>query len=99
MTRARRKTKPNLIVNVQVKPASAADNGYLKDAVANIRENVSTDIIEKVYADGAYQSPGNSKFVDMNSIELITSGSQGRQSKYDLEMKNNELVVNHIETG
>ncbi|ULB33537.1 hypothetical protein [Proteiniphilum propionicum] len=51
------KDKPNLIVNVQVKPASAADNGYLKDAVTNIQEKVSTDIIEKVYADGAYQSP------------------------------------------
>jgi len=93
------KDKPNLIVNVQVKPASAADNGYLKDAVTNIRENVSTDIIEKVYADGAYQSPGNREFADMNSIELITSGLQGRQSKYDLEMKEGELVVTHIETG
>lgn len=35
----------------------------------------------------------------MNSIELITSGLQGRQSKYDLEMKEGELVVTHIETG
>lgn len=93
------KDKPNLIVNVQVKPASAADNGYLKDAVTNIREKVSTDIIEKVYADGAYQSPGNREFADMNSIELITSGLQGRQSKYDLEMKEGELVVTHIGTG
>ena len=93
------KDKPNLIVNVQVKPASAADNGYLKDAVTNIREKVSTDIIEKVYADGAYQSPGNREFADMNSIELITSGLQGRQSKYDLEMREGELVVTNIETG
>ena len=93
------KDKPNLIVNVQVKPASAADNGYLKDAVTDIRENISADIIEKVYADGAYQSPGNREFADMNSIELITSGLQGRQSKYDLEMKDNELVVTHIKTG
>ena len=93
------KDKPNLIVNVQVKPASAADNGYLKDAVTNIQEKVSTDIIEKVYADGAYQSPGNREFADMNSIELITSGLQGRQSKYDLEMKEGELVVTHIGTG
>ena len=93
------KDKPNLIVNVQVKPASAADNGYLKDAVTNIQEKVSTDIIEKVYADGAYQSPGNREFADMHSIELITSGLQGRQSKYDLEMKESELVVTNIETG
>ncbi|ULB35795.1 hypothetical protein [Proteiniphilum propionicum] len=43
--------------------------------------------------------PGNREFADMNSIELITSGLQGRQSKYDLEMKEGELVVTHIETG
>jgi hypothetical protein len=93
------KDKPNLIVNVQVKGASAADNDYLKEAVTNIREKVSHDTIEKVYADGAYQSPSNREFADMNSIELITSGLQGRQSKYDLEMKDGELVVTHIETG
>lgn len=93
------KDKPNLIVNVQVKGASAADNDYLKEAITNIRENVSTDTIEKVYADGAYQSPDNREFADMNSIELITSGLQGRQSKYDLQMKEGELVVTHIETG
>ncbi|MCE5178743.1 MAG: hypothetical protein LLF81_06350 [Porphyromonadaceae bacterium] len=39
------KDKPNLIVNVQVKGASAADNDYLKEAITNIRENVSTDIM------------------------------------------------------
>ncbi len=92
------KDKPNLIVNVQVKGASAADNDYLKEAITNIRENVSNDTIEKVYADGAYRSPGNREFADENSIELITSGLQGRQSKYDPEMKEGEPVVTHIET-
>ncbi len=94
------KDKPNLIVNVQVKGgASAADNDYLEEAITNIRENVSADTIEKVYADGAYQSKDNREFAEKNSIELITSGLQGRQSKYDLEMKDGELVVTHIETG
>lgn len=31
------KDNPNLIVDVQVKPTGAADNGYMKDAVTNIR--------------------------------------------------------------
>ena len=93
------KDKPNLIVNVQVKGASAADNDYLEEAITHIRENVSADTIEKVYADGAYQSKDNREFAEKNSIELITSGLQGRQSKYDLEMKDGELVVTHIETG
>lgn len=95
----REKDKPNLIVNVQVKPASAADNDFLQDAVNDIREHVTDDEVEKIYADGAYQSPDNREFADMNSIELITSGLQGRQSKYDLEMKEGEPVVTHIETG
>ncbi|ULB33996.1 hypothetical protein [Proteiniphilum propionicum] len=30
-------------LNVQVKLANAADSGYLKDAVTNIREKVSTN--------------------------------------------------------
>jgi hypothetical protein len=93
------KDKPNLIVNVKMKPASAADNGYLKDAVTNIQEDVSTEIIEKVYADGAYQSMDNREFADENSIELITSGLQWRQSKYVLELKDDELVITNIETG
>ncbi len=93
------KDKPNLIVNVQVKGASAADNDYLKEAITNIGEKVSADTIEKVYADGAYQSKDNKAFAEENSIELITSGLQGRQSKYDPEMKEGDLVVTHIETG
>lgn len=92
------KDKPNLIVNVQVKPASAADNVYLKEDITNIWENVSTEIIEKVYAYGAYQSMDNREFTDENSIELITGGLQGRQSRYDLKLKDDELVVTNIET-
>jgi hypothetical protein len=38
------KDKPNLIVNVQVKGVSAADNDYLKDAVTDIRENERNSI-------------------------------------------------------
>ena len=49
--------------------------------------------------DAAYQLPDNREFAVMNSIKLITSGLQGRQSKYDLGMKEGELVVTHIETG
>ena len=93
------KDKPNLIVNVQVKGASAADNDYPEEAVTNIGEKASHDTIEKVYADGAYQSKDNREFAEKNSIEPITSGLQGKQSKYDPEMKDGEPVVTHIETG
>ncbi len=91
--------KPNLIVNVQVEPASAADNDFLQDAVNDIREHVTGNEIEKFYADGAYQSPGNREFAEKNDIEFITGGLQGRSSKYDLQMKDDELIVTDLETA
>ena len=93
------KDKPNLIVNVQVKPASAPDNGYMEEAVSNIRENVTGDTIEKIYADGAYQSPDNRSFADENNIELVITGLQGREPKYDLQMDGGNLIVTSVETG
>ncbi|NLJ82744.1 MAG: hypothetical protein GX330_06430 [Bacteroidales bacterium] len=81
-----------------MKRASAADNDYLKETITNIHENVNINTIAKVYADEAYQSRDNRGFADENSIELITSGLQGKQSKYDPEMKEGEPVVTHMET-
>lgn len=68
--------KPNLIVDVQVKPVSAADNDYVQGAVTHIQNNVTDDKIEKLYADGAYQSPDNRDFADTNHIELMIAGLQ-----------------------
>ncbi len=91
--------KPNLIVDVQVKPVSAADNDYVQGAVTHIQNNVTDDKIEKLYADGAYQSPDNRDFADTNHIELMIAGLQGRQSIYDLEMKEGNLIVTNLDTG
>ena len=91
--------KPNLIVDVQVKPVSAADNDYVQEAVTHIQNNVTDDKIEKLYADGAYQSPDNRDFADTNHIELMITGLQGRQSIYYLEMKDGNLIVTNLETG
>ncbi|WP_249225900.1 transposase [Bacteroides xylanisolvens] len=90
--------KPNLIVDVQVKPVSAADNDYVQDAVTHIQNNVTDDKIEKLYADGAYQSPDNRRFADTNHIELVITGLQGRQSVYDLEMEDGNLIVTNLDT-
>ncbi|GJG31857.1 hypothetical protein PRBRB14_27360 [Hallella multisaccharivorax DSM 17128] len=43
--------KPNLITDVQVKPASAADNGYVGDGVKGTEE-VTDNKVEKLHADG-----------------------------------------------
>ena len=91
--------KPNLIVDVQVKPVSAADNDYVQEAVTHIQNNATDDKIEKLYADGAYQSPDNRDFAAANHIELMIAGLQGRQSIYDLEMKEGNLIVTNLDTG
>ena len=92
-------SKPNLIVDVQVKPVSAADNDYVQDAVTHIQNNVTDDKTEKLYADGAYQSPYNRNFADTNHIELMITGLQGRLSIYNLKMKDGNLIVTNLATG
>ncbi len=75
--------KVNLITDVEVKPATASDCSFLKDAISNSQELVA-DTIEKIYADGAYNSSENQEFCDDNNIELILTGLQGAEGRYDL---------------
>ena len=92
------KEKPGLITDVQVKPATAADNSYLIDAVLS-SEEVTTSKVESVYADGAYQSNDNRTFAQKNNIELFITGIQGRRSRFELERQENFLVVTDRQTG
>jgi hypothetical protein len=65
--------KPSIITDVRVKPASAADNGYLQDATRE-SEDVSGKQVSHINADGAYQSQSNREFAHDNHIELVTTG-------------------------
>ena len=80
--------KPNLITDVQVKPANAADNGFLKDAVEDTRK-VTDNCIDKVIVDGAYQSKENRNLAsdEENGFELVANGLQGKPSRFDLELQ------------
>ena len=80
--------KPNLITDVQVKPANAADNGFLKDAVEDTRK-VTDNSIDKVIVDGAYQSKENRELAsdEENGFELVANGLQGKPSRFDLELQ------------
>lgn len=80
--------KPNLITDVQVKPANAADNGFLKDAVEDTRK-VTDNSIDKVIVDGAYQSKENRELAsdEENGFELVANGLQGKPSRFDLELR------------
>ncbi len=77
--------KPCLITNIQVKGATAADNGYVEDAVKNTEE-VTDNKVETLYADGAYQSEENWELTDDkgNSFRLMTGGLQGKPGHFEL---------------
>ena len=80
--------KPNLITDVLVKPATAADNGFMKDAVEETRK-VTDAKVDKVIVDGAYQSKENRELAsdEENGFELVSSGLQGKPSRFDLELQ------------
>jgi hypothetical protein len=90
--------KPSIITDVRVKPASAADNGYLQDAVRESGE-VSGSGVSHINADGAYQSQSNREFVHDNHIELVTTGLQGRLPRFDLTPDGDTLAVTDRVTG
>ena len=77
--------KPSLITDVKVKGASAADNGFVQDAIDSTKDVTGNDV-QTVYTDGAYQSKENRKFAEDNGIDFIANGIQGKPSRFDLDM-------------
>ena len=93
--------KVNLISDVDVKPATASDCGFMQDAVEN-SQNMTMDTIEKLYADGAYNSSENQEFCNDNDINLILTGLQGPKGRYDLipdKQNTDKLTVIDQKTG
>ena len=82
------KDRPSLITDVQVKPANAADNGFLKDAVKETGK-VTESSVDKVIVDGAYQSKENRELAsdEESGFELVANGLQGKPSRFDLELQ------------
>jgi hypothetical protein len=58
---------------------------------------VTGQAVEKVYADGAYQSPDNDAFCE--DIDMVFTGMQGEPSRYELEMADQGLMVTDTYTG
>lgn len=75
----------NLITDVQVEVASMADNKFLKESILQTEE-ILDHPVEKVYADGAYNSVENQEFASLNNKELILSGLQGAEGRYELSV-------------
>jgi len=86
----------NLITNVIVEKANTPDTVFVEPAIEATIE-VTGQTVEKVYADGAYQSPDNDACCE--NIDMVFTGIQGFESKYDLEMTPEGLLVTDTKTG
>jgi hypothetical protein len=89
----------NLITNVVVDVVSTADCDFLQPAI-EATEEVITQKIETVNADGAYNSVSNQNYCKGEAIDLIVSAIQGKQSQYDLSLdETGELTVINLQTN
>lgn len=86
----------NLITNVIVEKANTPDTVFVEPAIQSTIE-VTGQLVEKVYADGAYQSPANDDYCE--NIDMVFTGIQGAESRYDLEMTPDGLLVTDVHTG
>ena len=86
----------NLITSVIVEKANTPDTTFVEPALQATME-VTSQMVEKVYADGAYQSPSNDACCE--NIDMIFTGIQGADPKYDLEMTAEGLLVTDVQTG
>jgi len=86
----------NLITNVIVEKANTPDTAFVEPAIEATIE-VTGQMVEKVYADGAYQSPNNDDCCE--NIDMVFTGIQGAESKYDLDMTQEGLLVTDTKTG
>jgi len=86
---------PDLITQVQVEKATVADNDFMADAIKKTAVMTGQQV-ERVYADGAYQSPDN----DIKGIDMVYTGIQGKLSRYEYKkLKKNLLQVVDQQTG
>lgn len=91
----------NLITDTQVEVVSTSDNSYLKQALTNTQQILPNEI-EKVYADGAYNSVDSQEYCLNNDIDLLLTAMQGAIPKYDISLDqqdNNKLIVIDNKTG
>lgn len=86
----------NLITNVLVEKANTPDTAFVESAIQATME-VTGQKIEKIHADGAYQSPANDGYCE--NIDMVFTGIQGAESRYDLEMTPTGLQVTDTKTG
>lgn len=86
----------NLITNVIVDKANVSDTIFVQTAIETT-EAITGMPVEKVYADGAYQSPNNDQYCQ--NIDMVFTGIQGAISRFDLKLTPECLFVTDSQTG
>jgi hypothetical protein len=82
----------NLIVDVQVEPATTADNTYLKGAVENSEAVLGSPVAE-ISADGAYYSESNETYAKEQEKAIHYTGFPGKAGRYHYERSAAGIVV------
>jgi hypothetical protein len=91
----------NLITDTAVDVVSAPDCGFLPEALEATRE-ITAGKIEKAHADGAYNSVPNQEYCRGEGIDLVLTGIQGAEPRYDIkldEQDQDNLIVTDNKTG
>ena len=83
----------NLICDVATAVASTSDVTFVEDGI-NRSQEVLTDKIQNVHADGAYHSPSNQEYCKKNKMNFYLHAMQGAKGRYTYTiMDNGELIV------
>jgi hypothetical protein len=91
----------NLITDTQVEVVTTTDCSFLQQALTNSQEILPNEI-EKVYADGAYNSIENQEYCKNGTIDLLLTAMQGAIPRYNLSLDSqdqNKLIVTDNKTG
>lgn len=86
----------NLVTDVIVEKANVPDTEFVQPAIESTTE-VTGQVVETAYVDGAYQSPDNDEFCE--NIDMVFTGIQGYPPRYDLEMTPTGLIATDTQTG
>ena len=70
----------NLITDIDVKPATAPDNGFVQAAIQRTHQVVGQ--VREVSMDGAYHDPSNAEYANEHDKQFYYSGLQGTPGRF-----------------
>jgi hypothetical protein len=87
----------NLVTDVTVKPASAADNNFVQDAIQSTEDIVGQ--VKEVSMDGAYNDADNTEYAQEENKQLYYTGLQGAPGRFIYERTEQGIEVTDRNTG